>query len=76
MTPMFVIPAKAGNHPPIRSRTAFQILTCSWIPAFAGMTTVCEAITNVRLRNCGMRQILVSTRKIFVYLHTAFDSIC
>jgi hypothetical protein len=23
----------------------FQILTSSWIPAFAGMTIICEAIT-------------------------------
>ena len=32
----FVIPAKAGiHHPPSQGRTAI-----SWIPAFAGMTSV------------------------------------
>jgi len=37
MTPMFVIPAKAGIH-------YFRHLQVLGFQAFAGMTTICEAI--------------------------------
>ncbi len=39
ITPMFVI-LRSGRG------QAFQILSSTWIPAFAGMTTICQAILN------------------------------
>ena len=42
--PLFVITAKAGIHSPTGRGQAFKIHTSFWIPAFARMTTICEAI--------------------------------
>jgi len=41
----------------------FQILTSSWIPAFAGMTTICEAIIDVKIKS------FASTNKV-MHHHT------
>jgi len=45
MTQLFVIPAKRGSIPRSGRGQAFQILTSSWIPAFARMITFYLTIT-------------------------------